>query len=193
MGFVSVLSFAHRCVSERLRPGDTAVDATAGTGADTAFLCKTVGAKGAVYAFDIQQAALDRVAERLEKQPDVPRQLHLLLRSHADMREALPREVCGRVSAVMFNLGYLPGGDPDIITRPDSTIPAFNAALSILKPGGLLTAVLYPGHPGGSEEALLAEQWAEALPEADYQAIVYRFANRSHRPPYVIAVEKRNV
>ena len=32
MGFLSVLSFAHKLVSERLRPGDIALDATAGTG-----------------------------------------------------------------------------------------------------------------------------------------------------------------
>lgn len=193
MGFLSVLSFAHRCVSERLRPGDIAVDATAGTGADTAFLCAAVGAKGTVYAFDIQQEALDRAAERVARLPDAPPRLHLLLRSHADMLEAIPASVHGHVSAVMFNLGYLPGGDPDIITRPESTLPAMNAALSVLKPGGILTAVLYPGHAGGREEAERVELWAGTLPEAEYQVVVYRFANRSNNPPYVVAAEKRKV
>ncbi|MEF3302859.1 tRNA (mnm(5)s(2)U34)-methyltransferase [Paenibacillus sp. GYB003] len=192
MGFLSVLSFAHRCVSERLRPGDIAVDATAGTGADTLFLCRAVGAKGTVYAFDIQQEALDRAAGRVAGEPDAPK-LHLLLRSHADMREALPLSVHGRVSAVMFNLGYLPGGDPRIVTRPESTLPALDAALSVLKPEGVATAVLYPGHAGGREEAERVERWAEALPESDYQAIVYRFANRGGHSPYVVAVQKRKV
>lgn len=193
MGFLSVLSFAHRCVGERLRPGDIAVDATAGTGADTAFLCETVGAKGAVYAFDIQQEALDRVAERIGRRQEASGRLHLLLESHANMRQAIPDAEHGRIAAVMFNLGYLPGGDKRIITRPESTVAALDAALAILKPGGIATVVLYPGHDGGREEAEQVERWAGRLPEEQGQSISYRFANRSNNPPYVIAVEKRKV
>jgi predicted methyltransferase len=193
MGFISVLSFAHRCIGERLHPGDIAIDATAGTGADTAFLCTAVGAKGTVYAFDIQQEALDRAAERVGRGQEATGRLHLLLESHANMQEAIPSSDHGRVCAVMFNLGYLPGGDKQIITRPESTIPALDAALSLLKPGGIATVVLYPGHEGGREEAERVGEWAESLPEEHYQVVVYRFANRSNNPPYVIAVEKRKV
>lgn len=193
MGFLSVLSFAHKCVLERIRPGDTVVDATIGTGADTAFLCETVGEKGALYAFDIQQQALDRAAERIGRLSGVPHRLRLLLLSHADMREAIPPEHHGQISAVMFNLGYLPGGDKQIITRPESTIPALDAAVSLLKAGGIVTVVLYPGHEGGRGEADRVEQWAQELPDAEYQAIVYRFTNKSGIAPYVIAVEKRKV
>lgn len=193
MGFLSVLSFAHRCIGERLQPGDIAVDATAGTGADTAFLCAAVGAKGTVYAFDIQQEALDRAAERVGLRQEASGRLHLLLESHANMRQAIPPSDHGRIAAVMFNLGYLPGGDKRIITRPETTVPALDAALALLKPGGIVTAVLYPGHEGGREEAERVESWAASLPEEQCQAVVYRFANRSGNPPYVIAVEKRKV
>lgn len=193
MGFLSVLSFAHRCVSERIQPGDAAIDATAGTGADTAFLCAAVGASGTVYAFDIQQEALDRTAERVSRQQATPQRLHLLLESHANMRQAVPSSDHGRISAIMFNLGYLPGGDKRIITLPEPTIIALDDALSLLKPGGVVTVALYPGHEGGRQEADRVEQWAQSLPEGLFQAIVYRFANRNNNPPYVIAVEKRKV
>lgn len=194
MGFLSVLSCAHRWAGERLRPGEIAIDATVGTGADTAFLCKAVGPAGTVYGFDIQQEALDLAAARLAKEQVQPvPELHLLLRSHAEMAEAVPQQHHGRIGAIMFNLGYLPGGEETTITRPDTTIPALNAALSLLRPEGIVTVVVYPGHTGGREEAEAVEQWAAALPESFYQTVLYRFTNRSNNPPYVIAAQKRSV
>lgn len=50
---------------------------------------------------------------------------------------------------VAFNLGYLPGGDKTIITKPETTLPALEAAKGILMPGGLISLVVYVGHPGG--------------------------------------------
>lgn len=50
---------------------------------------------------------------------------------------------------VAFNLGYLPGGDKTIITESQTTAEAFNVAMEILMPGGLISLVVYVGHPGG--------------------------------------------
>ncbi len=153
MGFMSVLSFAHKLISERLTLGDRAIDATVGTGADTLFLAKTTGTRGEVYGFDIQSAALKLAGERLrnarEETPSLSA-VTLLERSHAEMAEAVPAIWHGTVGAIMFNLGYLPSGDADknIITQPDSTIAALEASLQLLRPGGIITAVLYPGGEG---------------------------------------------
>ncbi|MBS5913089.1 MAG: class I SAM-dependent methyltransferase [Paenibacillus macerans] len=193
MGFLSVLSMAHKLAGERLQPGDAAVDATAGTGADTLFLAKACGPKGRVFAFDIQPQALNLTRERLDKgAPSSLAGVTLIERSHAEMGAALPAEVHGRLGAVMFNLGYLPaaGADPALITLPDSTIPALEAAVRLLRPRGILTAVLYPGHPGGETEAAAVEAWAASLSAADGQAIVYRQLQRP-AAPYLVAVEKR--
>lgn len=43
----------------------------------------------------------------------------------------------GTVQAILFNLGYLPGGDHRIATRPNSTIQAVRVGLELLKPGGI--------------------------------------------------------
>ena len=40
-----------------IKPGDTVVDATCGTGQDTVALARAVGDGGSVYAFDIQKNA----------------------------------------------------------------------------------------------------------------------------------------
>jgi predicted methyltransferase len=193
MGFLSVLSMAHKWIAERTSPGDIVIDATAGGGVDTQALAALVGPNGTVYAFDIQQEALDRTYERLSaheggsKLPDVK----LVLENHARMADAVDPAIVGQVSAVMFNLGYLPGSsDLTIITEPASTLAALDAAIRLLRPGGIVTCVLYPGHPGGSEEAASVEAWAVQLPQSVAQAVTYR---QSQRPtaPYLVALEKR--
>ncbi|KGE18953.1 class I SAM-dependent methyltransferase [Paenibacillus wynnii] len=196
MGFMSVLSFAHKLITERLVPGDRAIDATVGTGADTLFLAKALGPRGEVYGFDIQSAALDLARERLQQ---AGKELNgaiapitLLLESHAAMVESVPPSWPGTVGAVMFNLGYLPSGDADksIITQTDSSIAALEASLQLLRPGGIVTAVLYPGHQGGDLEAAAVESWAAGVPTHVAQSIIYRQLQRS-TSPYVIALEKK--
>ncbi|MFD0714637.1 class I SAM-dependent methyltransferase [Paenibacillus sp. GCM10027626] len=192
MGFLSVLGMAQKLVAERLSPGDIAIDATCGNGVDTRFLAELLGTRGTLYGFDIQEQALSRTRERLmplASAGTMP-QLHLLLESHADMRSHIAASDRGHVAAVMFNLGYLPGADPGIITMPDGTIAALNAALSLLRAKGILTIVLYPGHDGGEEEAAAVEQWAAALPQSEGQAILYRLVQKP-QAPYLIAVEKK--
>jgi len=192
MGFLSVLSTAHKWISERVHSGEIAIDATAGGGVDTLALLQLVGPKGTVYAFDIQQEALERTAERLEpyllqQQIATPK---LILDSHANMKRHIPEDEIGKVAAVMFNLGYLPGGNEAVITEPASTIAALESSLGLLRRGGIITCMLYPGHAGGSEEAREVENWASALPTDRAQAVIYRQLQRANSP-YLIAIERR--
>lgn len=216
MGFVSVLSFAHELTRQRIRPGDTAIDATAGGGNDTLLLARLVGRGGRVFAFDIQEEALRQTGSRLTEagilwsrmdgaaDPNsavdgmpVPRnaaECRLVLASHAEMERWVDFRNGAGAAAVMFNLGYLPGSrtDHSVITRPESTLPALAAALRLLRPGGVLTAVLYPGHPGGAEEAAAVEKWACRLAQTEAQVLLYRFGNAPAAAPYLIAVEKKS-
>ncbi|OBR66390.1 SAM-dependent methyltransferase [Paenibacillus oryzae] len=192
MGFLSVLSQAHKWIGERVSPGDAVIDATAGGGVDSLFLAGLAGPSGTLYAFDIQKEALERTKLRLEelKQQGKLPALHLMLDSHAAMLDKIDPLRHGKIAAVMFNLGYLPGGDETVITEPEGTILALNAALELLRPGGIITCVLYPGHPGGEQEALAVEDWAAALPQMKAQAVLYRQPQRS-AAPYLLAIEKR--
>lgn len=133
---------AHAAVRECLRPGDIAVDATVGNGHDATFLAELVGPTGHVFGFDVQAAALAR---------PVGSNVTLFLADHATMAAVLAGHR-GRVAAVMFNLGYLPGGDKAVTTRAESTVRACDGAVSLLRPGGVLTVVAYRGHPGGADE-----------------------------------------
>lgn len=192
MGFVSVLTMAQRLVAERLGAGGIAVDATAGNGVDTLFLARAAGARGRVYAFDVQQSALERTRQRLaaETGDGALAPVTLVHAGHERMAASIPDSDHGRLAAVMFNLGYLPGGDPALITRPDTTLAALEAALALLAPGGIMTAVLYPGHAGGEAEAEAVAQWAARVPSSVGQTVQYRFMQKPDAP-YLVALEKR--
>ncbi|GGD48101.1 class I SAM-dependent methyltransferase [Paenibacillus nasutitermitis] len=193
MGFLSVLGMAHKLVAERLSPGDTAIDGTCGNGNDTLFLAERTGRRGCVYAFDIQEQALKRTRQRLASVPHerLP-ELHLIHGSHAGMAAYIGQAHRNRLAAVMFNLGYLPGpgADASIITETSSTLAALEASLDLLRTGGILTVVLYPGHPGGDSEAAAVEEWAAELPSVEGQAVLYRMPQKP-AAPFLLAVEKK--
>ncbi|WP_250645533.1 class I SAM-dependent methyltransferase [Salidesulfovibrio onnuriiensis] len=161
--FIShTVTFVKALMSHAVRPGDIAVDATVGNGHDTLFLSGQVGEQGHVFGFDIQQEALDSARCRLEE-GGARNNVTLMHEGHERMAELLPGEFRGRVAGVMFNLGYLPGGDGQIITRAETTRTAIDAALSVMKKGGILSLVLYTGHPGGEEEAQAVEAHCAGL------------------------------
>jgi ubiquinone/menaquinone biosynthesis C-methylase UbiE len=153
---------AHLIVREYLQPGDQAVDATAGNGHDSLFLAEQVGGKGKVFAFDIQEQALNTTAERLRKAGQ-EQQVALVHRGHEHLRDSLPRESIGRIRAVMFNLGYLPHGNKATITRQDNTLPALEQAHAVLVPGGIISVLAYRGHGGGLEESLAVQETMATL------------------------------
>lgn len=185
MSLPRVTEMAHDFVRRRLRPGEAAIDATAGNGHDTVFLAELVGPGGRVDAFDIQPEAISATRARVAAHP----QVHLHLCGHECLAEAVP----GTVAAAMFNLGYLPLGDKSIATRPENTLAALAAVGQLLVPGGILTAVVYPGHPGGSEEAAAVESWFSSLEAARFRAASYRplQGDSARRPPFLLVAERR--
>ena len=144
-------------VAQVLKLGDTAVDATMGNGWDTLFLAERVGSEGAVFAFDVQRSALTATEKRLRK-VGLLGNCELLLRGHEEMQAVVP----AGVGAIMFNLGYLPYADREIVTRPDTTLKALQAAISLLRVGGILSVICYRGHPSGQEEAKEVLHWGRS-------------------------------
>jgi len=159
---ISLVNAAQLAVKSCLQPGDIAVDATLGNGYDTLFLAGTVGPGGHVFGFDVQRQALVSSYQKLLAH-DLQRRVTLVLASHANLLQVLPEHVHGRVAAVMFNLGYLPGGDKAVITRADSTLEALAAACRVLAKSGIITVLAYPGHAGGDNETDRLVEWMRSL------------------------------
>ena len=92
----------------------------------------------------------------------------------------------------MFNLGYQPGGDRSVITRPETSLIALQSALDLIEAGGVLTAVIYPGHQGGRVEAEEILAWARSIPAYRALAVCNQALNTRKPAPLLLAVAKKN-
>lgn len=150
---------AHELAAWLLGEGAVAIDATAGNGHDTVWLAERVGETGRVLAFDIQAAAIEAARRRVEDAGWLGR-VDFYQESHVGMDS---RVAPGSVSLVMFNLGYLPGGDHGLTTEWVTTLAALEAAARVLRPGGGLSVVCYPGHAAGATESEAVGAWFARL------------------------------
>ncbi|QGQ98130.1 methyltransferase domain-containing protein [Paenibacillus psychroresistens] len=191
MGLASVLEFARHVVETKVKAGDLAIDATVGQGHDTLLLAELVGDDGKVFGFDIQEAAIAIARDRIHAKLGSNHSVNWVHGSHEFMLQDLPAEWQGQVSAVMFNLGYLPGYDHKITTNYKSTLAGLDAAVQLLQTGGVITIVAYTGHEGAQEEADAIEKWAAQLPQKQFNVLTYKFINQANHPPYLLVVEKR--
>ncbi|ACA41706.1 class I SAM-dependent methyltransferase [Lysinibacillus sp. fkY74-1] len=180
-----VLQYAQQLLKDSVEEGDTVVDATAGNGHDTLFLAQLVGDEGQVYAFDVQKKAVDATLHRLLDQSLEHRAL-VLNKGHEEVANFIHKPV----AAAIFNLGYLPGSNHDIITKPTTTIQAIEDLLKLLKVGGLIILVIYHGHPGGKEERDTVTDYVSQLPQKYVHVLKYEFLNQQNDPPFIIALEK---
>ena len=178
-----ITRLCHKMAQPFIREGDLCVDATMGNGHDTAFLCRSVGPSGQVLAFDIQERALEHTKERLERED-----LHncrLICDSHENLAEYVRPETAG---CVMFNLGYLPGGDHALATRPDTTLRALGAALKAVRRGGAILLCIYSGGDSGYAERDALLHWLEELDPRQYLVMLTRYWNRKNDPPIPVLV-----
>ena len=111
--------------------------------------------------------------------------------SHAHLANYLPPEAA--IHGAMFNLGYLPRGNRQIITRPDTTVLALRAVLTNLAARGRVTILVYRGHAGGIPEYVEVRQFLEQLPDDDW--IVEEFASTTDSPvsPRLFRIQKKKL
>lgn len=176
----------HLLLKSEIAAGDFAIDATAGNGHDTVFLAQAVGENGKVLAIDIQEQAIGSTAARLESE-GLRDRVTLHLGCHSELARMSGAQ---NPRAIVFNLGYLPGGDHGLITRTEKTLKALSAAWEILVPGGLLAVVCYPGHDGGDEEAAAAENLITSL--AAHRTARYGMLATEKPAPFLLLSRKRS-
>ncbi len=148
------LEQAHQFWKEHLKPSDHAIDATCGNGKDTAILAGLVP-DGHVYAIDIQEDAL-AAARR-----------HAALKNVSFLHQChthLPEDQMVRL--IVYNLGYLPGGNKLLTSQAGTTLISVARALEILPTGGALSITCYPGHAEGAREEKALQKWSEALSQS---------------------------
>lgn len=214
-GVPGLTDLAHQAVRRAVRAmrraeGDglplLLVDATAGNGHDTLFLaqCAAEGSGGEVIALDVQQAALDQTRARLaEASPAKPspegapltERTRLLLLGHEHLESCLRRLIAeeaapARLAAVLFNLGFLPGSDKRVVTRPETTRAALEGATRLLCAGGVVAVHMYSGHPGGREECEAVLDFASALPWKQWRVLSLAQHNKPRNREWLVLAER---
>ena len=174
------LEMAHDFLAQVITQEDIVVDATMGNGHDTLFLAKLAKQ---VFAFDIQEQALEKTRQRIQEAGFT--NVELILQGHETVDQYV-----SDVKAAIFNLGYLPSADKSIITQPQTTIEALDKLCQMLVKGGRIAIMIYYGHEGGDIERDAVMDYVSQLPQQEYTATIYRTLNQINNPPFLIMIEK---
>ena len=185
-----ILPYAKKLLEMTITSGDVVVDATLGNGHDTLFIANLVGESGRVYGFDLQEDAIRTSIERLNQHGMTDR-VTIFHSGHEQLSKLLPAEHQGKVKAAIFNLGYLPGSDKSIVTKPETTISAIEQLLEIMIPEGIIILVIYHGHAEGAIERDALLTYCQEIDQKKAHVLQYRFLNQQNNPPFIVAIEKR--
>ena len=185
---LTAVRFVQDFLAARLGRPRLCIDATCGNGGDTAFLCGLTAPEGRVLGFDIQPEAIASTRKHLEQLGVPAARYELHCQSHADLLQFVQP---GTADAVMFNFGWLPGADHTVFSTAQSSIPALQAALQAVRPGGVVSAILYSGQVIGTDEKQSILGWLRALPLEKYTVLVCDFANWADTAPLPCLVLKK--
>ena len=185
---LTAVKFVQDFLAARLAQPRLCIDATCGNGGDTAFLCGITAPEGKVVGFDVQEAAIASTRKHLEQLGVPAARYELHCQSHADLLQIVQP---GTADAVMFNFGWLPGADHAVFSTAQSSIPALQAALQAVRPGGIVSAILYSGAVIGSEEKQAVLRFLRALPLKSFTVLVCDFANWAETAPLPCIILKK--
>ena len=182
---IDLLDLQKHFILNHLHEGDVAVDFTMGNGHDTEFLSKTVGENGHVYAFDVQELAVRSTAQNL-KNAGCAENYTLILDSHHNVKNYVDRPI----KAGMFNLGYLPGSDKTVTTMRETTLPAIEAAISLMDKDAIILVAVYPGHAEGEAEGVMVEEYLSSLSRYKVCCTKIKIVN-SPTSPFFFVIESK--
>lgn len=183
--YQNAVELSHEYIERVVCLGDTVVDATAGNGNDTLFLANLVGENGKVFAFDIQDTAIKNTKKRLSD-AGVSERCTLITDGHQNMKKYVEYPV----KAIMFNFGYLPGGDHRIFTVAETSIEAIRAAMELISDDGIITLAIYYGGDSGFEEHDALLEFLKTISNNEYSVLYHDFINYPNCPPIVVSITR---
>ncbi|MBB5172816.1 tRNA (mnm(5)s(2)U34)-methyltransferase [Texcoconibacillus texcoconensis] len=190
MSLEGILPFARTLLDQSVNNGGVAVDATAGNGHDTAYLANLVGETGRVFSFDVQQQAIDATKQKLLDH-SLNERVQLINDGHEKAADYIREAGFDGIDTAVFNLGYLPGSDKTIVTKPHSTITAVEQLFQLLRPGGMIVLVVYHGHEEGKNEKQSLETYVQSFDQSQASVLEYKYVNQKNHPPFIWVIEKR--
>jgi predicted methyltransferase len=176
----------HVLLLQVIQKGDLVVDATAGNGHDTVFLAGAVGDEGKVIAIDIQAEAIVATRQRLQES-QLEDRVELHQASHTEIGKLV---TTGSASVILFNLGYLPGTNRELVTQAETTIQALVGSVAVLKKKGVLAVICYPDHPGGDDEAAQVLAYLRGL--KNFRLAKYELLSTNRSSPFLLIAWKKS-
>lgn len=184
-GIFGAVPLSHLILCSLIKEGDIAVDATCGNGKDSIMLASLVGETGKVFSFDIQKCAIENASVLALESGYIDR-----IEFINDGHENMDCHVKSLAKGIVFNLGYLPGGDKSIITRIDSTLSALDTSIKLLADNGVISICMYTGHENGDSESIEVETFVSNLSPYQYNVWKSFQLNRSEKAPYNVYIQK---
>nr|GEY69920.1 putative rRNA methylase YtqB isoform X1 [Tanacetum cinerariifolium] len=155
-----------------VKKGDTVVDATCGNGYDTLAMLNMVAdesCSGRVYSLDIQEIALKNTASLLDGLPD------------PDKKEMVKLIAVSQQNGRSYSAGR---------QSEASCIQLRISSGRIVASGGLISMLVYVGHPGGMEEYDKVEGFASQLSVNDWICCKLQMLNRPLAPILVLLCKR---
>lgn len=178
--YVSDISdLSHNIIDNYLENRVIAIDGTLGNGFDTDFLSDKFKH---VYTFDIQKEACEKYICKNKENVTV------INDSHHKLKEYVKED---SVNCIMYNLGFLPGGDKSITTLVETTMESIEAGLELLDKNGIMTIAVYRGHEEGKIEENSILDYVKKLPKNIYGVMLHEYLNRAKSAPLLIVIEKK--
>lgn len=171
-------SLTHYIIKNFVKEKSVAIDGTLGNGFDTDFLADNFKL---VYAFDIQKIACETYKQK-EKQ-----NVLVINDSHHKFLEYIKENV----NCIVYNLGFLPGGDKSITTCYNSSLESIKLGLDILESEGMMLITSYRGHDEGMSEYIYIKEHLDNLPKNRYAVMKHEIINRSNKSPVLFVIEKK--
>lgn len=184
--FSSSLECAHHYWKQLVQPGNWAIDATCGNGRDTLLLAtilKELGGGFGVISIDIQETALHNAKLLTAQSPSLVPHIHFFLQSHEQFPSLAYEHP---ISLIVYNLGYLPGGDKKKTTFTSTTIASLLQAKDLLAPGGAISITCYPGHEEGKKEEESLVRLLSQFPQNQWHITHHLAVNRELAPSLLL-------
>jgi hypothetical protein len=177
------IALAHNYWQRHLKKGDNVIDATCGNGKDALVLSNLVlhDDSGSITLFDIQKQSIETTRSLLlnNLSNKAANRTHFINSSHEELSSPYDN-----IALVVYNLGYLPGGDKSITTTTASTISSITSALPLLNSNGAISIMCYPGHGEGKKEEQAILSLTSSLPVSSYSSLFHQWINHNNAPSF---------
>lgn len=188
--FRTVFDLSEILLASVLQDGDCVIDATAGNGKDALRFAKLLSKKKntRLFCLDVQPLALETTRALLTKElPEYVDSIEYVPGSH----EILPDPGERPVRLIVYNLGYLPGGDKSLTTRTESTLTSLILASELIAQQGVICITCYPGHEEGAREEEALTRWMSELDPRIWNVTRTVWTNRNKAPSLILLQKSR--